>query len=58
MRQGMMNIPFFSRQLKYEDRTNPNVFEPILNSVETILQTGKRTRLWVKSQIYTDNEAI
>ena len=57
MRQGILNFPFFSMQLKKEDRTYPNVIEPILNSVETILQPAKRTTNWVKSQIYTDNEA-
>ena len=57
MRQGMLNFPFFSMQLKNEDRTYPNVIEPILNPVETRLQPGKRTTIWVKSQIYTDNEA-
>ena len=57
MCQGILNFPFFSMQLKNEDRTYPNVIAPILNSVETIMQPGKRTTVWVKSQIYTDNEA-
>ena len=57
MRQGILNVPFFSMQLKNEDRAYPNVIEPILNPVETILQTGKRTTVWVKSQICTDNQA-
>ena len=57
MHEGILNFPFFSMQLKNEDRTYPNVIEPILNPVETILQPGKRTTIWVKSQIYTDNEA-
>ena len=57
MRQGILHFPFFSMQLKNEDRTYPNVVEPILNPVETILQPGKRTTIWVNSQIYTDNEA-
>ena len=57
MRQGILIFPFFSMQLKNEDRTHPNVVEPILNPVETTLQPGKRTTIWVKSQIYTDNEA-
>ena len=38
MRQGILNFPFFSMQLKNEDRTYQNVIEPILNPVETILQ--------------------
>ena len=57
MRQGILNFPFFSMQMKNEDRTYPNVIEPILNPVETILQPGKRTTIWLKSQIYADNEA-
>ena len=55
--QGILNFPFFSMQLKNEDRTYPNVIEPILIPVETIMQPGKRNTFWVKSQIYTDNEA-
>ena len=57
IRQGILNFPFFSMQLKNEERTYPNVVEPILNPVDTILQPGKRTTIWVKSQIYTYNEA-
>ena len=57
MRQGILNFPFISMQLKNEDRTYPNVIEPILNPVETILQPPKRTKIWVKLQIYPDNEA-
>ena len=57
MRQEILNFPFFSMQLESEDRTYPIVIEPILNPVEAILQPGKRTTIWVKSQIYTDNEA-
>ena len=57
MRQGILNFLFFSLELKNEDRSYPNVIEPILNSVETILQSGKRSTFWVKSQIQSDNEA-
>ena len=57
MRQGILNFFFFSMQLKIEDRTYPNVIEPILKPLETILQPGKRPTIRVKSQIYTDNEA-
>ena len=56
MRQGILNFPFFSMQLKIEDRAYPNVIEPILNPVESILQPGKRTIIWVKSQIYIEIE--
>ena len=41
MRQGILNFPFFSMQLKNEDLTYPNVIEPLLNPVETILQSAK-----------------
>ena len=37
MRQGNQNFPFFSIQLKNEDRAYRNVIEPILNPTETIL---------------------
>ena len=56
MRQGILNFPFFSMQLKNENRTYSNVIEPILNPVDTILP-GKRTTIWVNSPIYTENEA-
>ena len=57
MRQGILNFPFFSMHLENEYREYPNVIELILNPVQTILKPGKRTTLWVKSQIYTDKEA-
>ena len=57
MRQGILNFPFFSMQLKNEDRTYPNISEPILNKAKAIQQSGKRTTIWVKSQIYKDTEA-
>ena len=57
MRQGILNFPFFSIQVKNEDRTYPIVMKPILDTVETTLQPGRRTTIWVKSQIYTENEA-
>ena len=57
MRQGILNYPFFTMQLKIENRTYRNVIQPILNPVDTILQSGKRTTIWVKSQVYTENEA-
>ena len=57
MRIGILNFPFFSMKSKNEDRTYPNDTEHILNPVETILQPGKRTSIWVMSQFYTNNEA-
>ena len=57
MRQRILNFPFFSMQLKNDDRIYPNVIETIINPVDTTLQPGERTTIWVKSQIYTENEA-
>ena len=57
MCHGIVNFPFFSMQCKNEDWTYPNVKESMLNPVETILQPGKRSTIWVNSQIYTDNDA-
>ena len=57
MRQRILNFPLFPMQLTNEDRTYPNVIEPILNPVDTIVQPGKITTISVKSQIYTENEA-
>ena len=57
MCQRILNFPLFSMQLRIEDRTYPFVIESILSPVKTILQLGKRNTIWVKSQIYTDNEA-
>ena len=57
MSQRILNFRFFSMQMKNEDRIYPNVIEPIVNPVETILWPRKRTTIWVKSQIYADNEA-
>ena len=57
MRHGILIFSFFSTQLENEARTYPNFIESILNPVETILQPGKRNTNWLKTQIYTDNEA-
>ena len=57
MRQGTPNFLSFSMQLNNQDRTYLKFSEPILNPVENILQPGKRTTIWVNSQIHTDNKA-
>ena len=48
MRQGILNFPFCSMQLKNE---GPNVIEPTLHLVDAILPPGKRTTIWVELQI-------
>ena len=57
MRQVILKLFFLSMQLKHEDWIYPKFIEPILSSVETILQPRKRTTIWVNSHIYTKNEA-
>ena len=57
MRQGILNVRFSSMQMENEDRTYPKVFHPIPNSAETILKPGKKTTIWLKSEIYTITEA-
>ena len=46
MRQWILNFSLFSMQLKNEDRAYPTVIEPLLNTVKTIMQPGKRTKIW------------
>ena len=41
MRQGILNFPFFSMQLKMEDRTYPNVIEPHTKPSRNHTATGK-----------------
>ena len=50
-------LSFFSIQFKNEDRTSSNVIDPMLNSLQTTLQLGNRTKISAKSCIYTDNES-
>ena len=56
-RQVVLNFPIFPLQMKNGDRTYPNVIEPLLNPVKTILQLGKRTRNWVNSHFCTNDGA-
>ena len=53
MRQRILNFLFLSMQLKNKDRTHPNVIEPMLNPVDTILQPGKNEQLFGKSHTFT-----
>ena len=41
MRQGNLNFPFFSMQMKNEDRTYPNVIEPYTKPSRSHTATGK-----------------
>ena len=55
MRQGVLNFPFFSMQLKTADHKYSNVMEPILNSEEVMIPPNDRTIILIQSQKYTEN---
>ena len=56
MRQGVLNFPIFSMQLKHADNTYFNTNEPFLNPTKNLVQPGKQTVIRIKSQVYTENE--
>ena len=51
MRQGILNFPYFSMQLKTADHKYSNVLEPILNSDDVTIPPNDRTLVEIKSQI-------
>ena len=55
MRQGILNFPYFSMQLKTADHKYSNVLEPILNPDDITIPPNDRTLVEIKSQIYKEN---
>ena len=55
MRQGILNFPYFSMQLKTADHKYSNVLEPILNPDDVTIPPNDRTLVKIKSQIYNEN---
>ena len=55
MRQGILNFPYFSMQLKTADHKYSNVLEPILNPDDITILPNDRTLVEIKSQIYNEN---
>ena len=55
MRQGILNFPFFSMQLKTADHKYSNVMEPILNPEDITIPPNGRTIIPIQSQIYAEN---
>ena len=55
MRQGILNFPFFSMQLKTADHKYSNVMEPILNPTEITIPPHNRAVIKTTSQIYPEN---
>ena len=54
MRQGILNFPFFSMQLKTADHKYSNVMEPILNPEDVTIPPNDRTIILIQSQIYAE----
>ena len=55
MRQGILNFPYFSMQLKTADHKYSNVLEPILNPDDVTIPPNDRSLVEIKSQIYNEN---
>ena len=55
MRQGILNFPYFSMQLKTEDHKYSSVLEPILNPVDAIISPNDNVVIPIQSQIYAEN---
>ena len=55
MRQGILNFPFFSMQLKRADHKYSNVMEPILNPEDVTIPPRDRTIISIQSRIYAEN---
>ena len=55
IRQGILNFPYFSMQLKTADHKYSNVLEPILNPDDITIPPNDRTLVEIKSQIYNEN---
>ena len=52
MRQGILNFPFFSMQLKTADHKYSNVLEPILNPIEITIPPNDRVLIRTNSIPY------
>ena len=55
MRQGILNFPYFSMQLKTADHKFSNVMEPILNHEDVTIPPNNYTVIPIQSQIYAEN---
>ena len=55
MRQGILNFPYFSMQLKTADHKYSNVMEPILNPEDVTIPPNDLAVISIQSQIYAEN---
>ena len=54
MRQGILNFPYFSMQLKTADHKYSNVLEPILNPCDITIPPNDRVTIRTQSHIYSE----
>ena len=54
MRQGVLNFPFFSMQLKTADHKYTNVMEPICTQEDITIRPNDRQMVTLTSQMYDD----
>ena len=55
MRQGFLNFPYFSMQLKTVDHKYWNVMEPLLSPDDMTIPLNDHTVITIQSQIYAEN---
>ena len=55
MRQGVLNFPLFSMQLKTTDHKYANVMEPVCIREDVIIPPNDRHSVQLASQLYEDN---
>ena len=55
MRQGILNFPFFSMQLKTADHKYSKFLEPILNPTEITIPPNDRVLIRTNSSLYPEN---
>ena len=55
MRQGILNFPYFSMQLKTADHKYSNVLDPILNPEDVTISPNDHVVIPIQSQIYAEN---
>ena len=55
MRQGILNFPFFSMQLKTADHKYSNVMEPISTQADITIPPNDRQMISINSQMFEDS---
>ena len=56
MRQGILNFPYFSMQLKTADHRYSNIMEPIVNPSEIVIPPNDIIQIRTISQLYQEDK--